>query len=95
MQDPFLLRGGEHDPPDMLADVERRPQCERARHVSFTVELREFSTRKLGGVLISDRNALPPQITSMGARDPERNRQFGPSIDLARRDLHRAYELAV
>ncbi|HWN50187.1 MAG TPA: hypothetical protein VNO18_10230, partial [Xanthobacteraceae bacterium] len=46
-------------------------------------------------VLISDRNALSPQLASMRTRDPDRNGHLGPGIYLARRDLDRASALTV
>ena len=95
MQNPVIFLGGEDGPIDMLAHLKRCPQYERARSAGLAVERREFGTRELGVVLMSDRNALSPQVASIEASDPDRNCQLGAGIDLARRDLDRARALTV
>src|SRR5712691_4757552 len=78
MQNPVLLLGSKHGPVAMLAHFKRRPQYERARDVRLAVERREFDTRQLGVVLISDPDALSPQVASVRAGDPGGHGQFGP-----------------
>ncbi len=95
MRNPVLLVSGEDGPVDMLARFERRPQHQCARNVSPAVQLHEFAAHQLGAVLISDRNALSPQVASVRARDKGPQRQLGPGIDLARGSLDRACALTV
>src|SRR5262245_56929324 len=87
MCDPILFVRGEHDPVDMLAHFERRPQDQWAHDINLSVELLEFGTRQLDAVLISDRNALSRQVASMRARGEGPYGQLGPGVDLVLRDL--------
>jgi hypothetical protein len=76
VRNPLLVLSGEDGPPDVHAHFEGRPQDERRRRLA--VELREFGTRDFGVVLVSDRDTLSREVTSIRAGSPDRDGQLGP-----------------